>query len=62
MNNSFNNYNYNYYYNNNYNYYYYILYLVLDLTSLEGCEAELTLVVVISRDSSPAKDSHPSQK
>ena len=32
--------------------------LVLDLATLEDCKAELTLVVVTSQDSSPAKDSH----
>jgi len=36
--------------------------LVLDLATPEGCEAELTWVVVISQDSLPAKYSHLSQK
>jgi len=36
--------------------------LVLDLATPEGCKAELTWVMVISNDSSPAKDGHLSQK
>jgi len=35
--------------------------LVLDLATLDGCEAELTWVVVISQDSLPTKNDHVSQ-
>ena len=34
----------------------------LDLATPEGCKAELTLVMVISQDSLPAKYGHLSQK
>jgi len=36
--------------------------LVLDLATPEGCNAELTWVVVIYKDSVPAKYGHLSQK
>jgi len=36
--------------------------LVLDSTTLEGCKADLTWVVVISQDSLPAKYGNLSQK
>jgi len=36
--------------------------LVLDLTTPEGCKAELTWVVVISQDRLPEKYGHLSQK
>ena len=35
--------------------------LVLDLATPEGCKAELTSMVVISQESSPAKYGHLSQ-
>jgi len=36
--------------------------LVLDLATLKGCKAELTLVVVTSQDSLSARDGHLPQK
>ena len=36
--------------------------LVLDLATPEGCKAELTWLVVISKDSLPAENCHLSQK